>query len=718
MKHAVDPHLSFRQLISDRLDGVLTHDAAVRLRAHLAICPRCRMAERAYLRDRLTLRSLRSLSPPRDLWARTAAALDREIARHPQRSRRLRVGRRARRADSPALMLSALASLVLGVAVVGTQFGSATDDPQTPVGPAAALPTPFEIPTQALAFVEFTPEGLAIYQTTVDRVCPPAAIDCAEVSTTHRRLVAAPGELTAVSLDLHEANGRLALLTIDDLGNDTVSVVTLSPIADPVPPFVGPLRSDGPIVPPSSPIPSADVPAVATLPPGTLPVSPGLASPVASPALDDTTDPPAPDDPSGAAASPGGDDPSVPGAPGRPSDDPDPASSSGASANPSNPVTSAPSPVVPAAVQAVLEDVQVVGAPPAWSSDGQMLAFSAMPADGSGGPDVYTWRTGDTQAQRLTDDGASYFASWSGQRAVVSRAEIVAPSAVRAVTVVIDPVTGLERSVEGDGGWLPAIDPSGRFAITWHGQLQALGQEVVPMHGALSMIGWRAIDPFAAESRLPGDGTAGQDGGSLVTGAPETGAGAGAISETPSASAEPPRTRSRRAEAREKRQASQAAEGSPDGEPTSSPGASPEGSDDAGQPPSDEPPATPEARMDRVPVEPQRDVSSYPVREWQVRWSADSSAFGYWVTETPGAAWGQLAVLSVDPSSASIDDETVLLAPTLARRSFTLGRDRVAWVAPSEDGPQGELRLRTWGPRGYGSLRLRGFDVSTGLPAF
>jgi hypothetical protein len=119
-----------------------------------------------------------------------------------------------------------------------------------------------------------------------------------------------------------------------------------------------------------------------------------------------------------------------------------------------------------------------------------------------------------------------------------------------------------------------------------------------------------------------------------------------------------------------------------------------------------------------VPVEPRRDVAADPVREWEVRWSADSSAFGYWVTETPGAAWGQLAVLRVDHSSASIDEETVLLAPTLARRSFTLGEDRVAWVAPAEDRPDGELRLRTWGPRGYGSLRIREFDVSTGLPAF
>jgi len=750
MKDAVDPHLPFRQLISERLDGVLPRDATVRLRAHLAICPPCRMAQRAYLRDRLALRSMNPLPPPRDLWARTAAALDREIARRPSTSRRLRSDRRARRADSPALMLSALASLVLGVAVVGTQFGTSRDDLEATDDPVVALPTPFGVPTQALAFVELTPAGLAIYQTTVDRVCPPASIDCAEVSTTHRRLVAAPGERTAVSLDLHAANGRLALLTIDDMGNDTVSVVTLQRFLDPVPPFVGPLRSDGPVVRSS-------------------PVSPAVSAADRTPDDIDGTDPPASDDPPEGLPSHDGVEPSRSDHPDRPSDEPDHAPSSGASSS-TSPSASAPgtgllssselpavgdpllgspsadipsiSPV-PAALQAVLEDVRVVGAPPSWSSDGEMLAFSAMPVDASGGPDVYTWRSGDARAQQLTDDGASYFASWAGQRVVVSRPETVETAgAIRAVTVVIDPGTGLERLVEGDGGWLPAVDPSGRFAITWHGDLESEGLAVQPIHGALSMIEWRAIDPFAPTSLVPGDSTAGQGGGSLGSGAPDTGAGASASAdvpakaeapasaEAPATVADPARAKARR-EAREKRWASRAAEETPnlspaaplDASPDTSPDTSPTTSsadspDTTGPLVEGSPLATREPGGDGVPVEPRRDVAADPVREWQVRWSADSSAFGYWVTETPGAAWGQLAVLRVDRSSASIDEETVLLAPTLARRSFTLGDDRVAWVAPAEDRPDGELRLRTWGPRGYGSLRIREFDVSTGLPAF
>lgn len=592
-------------------------------------------------------------------------------------------------------MLSALASLVLGVAVVGTQSGPAGDAPQASGAGAAALPTPFDVPTQALAFVQLTADGLAIYQTTVDRVCPPAAIDCAEVSTTGRRVVAAPDELTAVSLlNLHEANGRLALLTIDDRGNESVSVVMLPRAADPVPPFGGPLHSDGPLGP---------TPAVSVA------FSPRPISPK-----------PGPGDTAGASPT-SSDDPTRSGEPALPTSDPSSSPSSRPSAEAPTSEPGQPSPVespslalpssspVPEAMQAILEDVRVMGAPPSWSSDGEMLAFSAMPADASSGPDVYTWRSGDTRAERLTDDGNSYFSSWSGRRVVVSRPETSAASenSRTAITVVIDPATDLERSVEGDGGWLPAVDPAGRLAITWHGELAADGPAVVPLRGALSIVDWRAIDPFAA------------DGGSVVTGAPDTGAGARAgASDEP----EEPARAKRRGERKGKRQASPTAEAPPgasgvsaSSETSGSPGASgSSGSPGATQPTAAASPVSSQGVL----VEPDRQPSTDPVREWQVSWSADSSAFGFWVTETPGADWGRLAVLGVERASASIDDGSVLLPPTLARRSFTLGRDRVAWVAPSEDRPEGELRLRTWGPRGYGSLRIPEFDVSTGLPAF
>ena len=54
----------------------------------------------------------------------------------------------------------------------------------------------------------------------------------------------------------------------------------------------------------------------------------------------------------------------------------------------------------------------LVGAPPAYSADGQWVAFSARPLDGTQGPDIYVWRVGDARARQLTTDHASVFAAW------------------------------------------------------------------------------------------------------------------------------------------------------------------------------------------------------------------------------------------------------------------------------------------------------------------
>ena len=60
----------------------------------------------------------------------------------------------------------------------------------------------------------------------------------------------------------------------------------------------------------------------------------------------------------------------------------------------------------------------------------------------------------------------------------------------------------------------------------------------------------------------------------------------------------------------------------------------------------------------------------------------------------------------------------MLLGPTLARRSFSLGEERIAWVAPADEGADGELHVRTWGRPGEGGLRIRDIRVRDGIPAF
>jgi hypothetical protein len=44
--------------------------------------------------------------------------------------------------------------------------------------------------------------------------------------------------------------------------------------------------------------------------------------------------------------------------------------------------------------------------------------------------------------------------------------------------------------------------------------------------------------------------------------------------------------------------------------------------------------------------------------------------------------------------------------------------NRVAWVAPSNDNPDGELRVRTWGIDGTGDLVLLPARLEEVVPAF
>lgn len=155
---------------------------------------------------------------------------------------------------------------------------------------------------------------------------------------------------------------------------------------------------------------------------------------------------------------------------------------------------------MPGQARAILSNVLAGGAAPAWSREGNTLAFSAMPADRSHGPDVYVWRVGDREARAITSDHASYFASWAGARIVVSRAPLgegadrslpVEPS-----TVVIDPATSEVRAVAAQGLWLPIVDPTSRSAILWRGFVIA-GEPVTGVaEGRLILADWTALDPF------------------------------------------------------------------------------------------------------------------------------------------------------------------------------------------------------------------------------
>ncbi len=130
-------HERARNLAAQRLDGPLPPDDAGWLTDHLAWCGPCRAVAAEYGEQRLSLRALRHDLPeaPRDLWARTAAAIESQPARR-RRGRRRRFG-----AFAYAPLVGALVvAVVVGSSLFDRVFpplGSTTKGPDPEATPFA-----------------------------------------------------------------------------------------------------------------------------------------------------------------------------------------------------------------------------------------------------------------------------------------------------------------------------------------------------------------------------------------------------------------------------------------------------------------------------------------------------------------------------------------------------------------------------------------------------
>jgi hypothetical protein len=460
------------------MDGPLDAEEATWLDEHLAGCPDCTAIAAAYESDRQALRATHDPMPvpPRDLWARTAAAIEQESAKRGHAAAPAR--RPASRVPLGALSGLAVIAVVVGLSAVssglfvfvdtpasGGTAGLAT--PPTATDAAVAEATPIAVGAGDVAYLVGNAGGVAISKVGVDEVCATEdSSDCgnlADASSHQVALSVAPKAIIRSPSDPASA----IVVSPDSSGGSSITVFAL--------PSESPAPTDSVASAAPSPTPTVAASAPASVQPSVTPtvapsIEPSGAAPSASaaasavPTVEPSTTPPPSVEPSVV--------PSV-----SPSDIPNP--------------TETPAPTVAIQV-AIASGVQVVGEGAAFSTDGQWFAFTAQPANGSGGPDIWVWRVGDQQGRQLTTDGNSVFASWDDDTIVGSHVgSDTAGGSDHRPTFTIDPATGAAQPVVTTA-WRPVVDPTGRYAVVWVGDAAPNGDAA--SDGSLELQAWHQAD--------------------------------------------------------------------------------------------------------------------------------------------------------------------------------------------------------------------------------
>ena len=450
-------HDRARSLAARRLDEPLETADTTWLAEHLAGCSACRSVAAAYEADRLLLRGLRDQTPepPRDLWARTAAAIERESAAH---GGALRTAGRRRRGPALGILAGvAVIAVVIGATVLSGGYLNGPPSvaivpatlPPVAVVPSATTPgpTPIAVGAGSVGWVGTDPDGKFAYNVTkVSEVCPAERQpDCAPVKDPSSKQV--DMQIRPKSISKSPVRNQAVVVGTNAAGDDTVLVIALptsGPTATPAssgPPSSAPSATPIATASPASPSPTPGSTAVGTASPTVVP-SPSVSSPASRP----------------------------------------PASSAPTATPQLTPIPTL------AATLAIVSGVKIVGESAAFSPDGSWFAFTARPSDDTSGPDIYVWRVGAERARKLTHDQRSVFASWSSDRLIGSRP--VGTQATDADLLVesftLDPATGAESAMTR-GTWRPVVAPDGSRAVTWDGtvRLGSDGLSIAPAKGKL-----------------------------------------------------------------------------------------------------------------------------------------------------------------------------------------------------------------------------------------
>jgi hypothetical protein len=671
-------HDRARTLVGEAMLEPLGSADAAWLEGHLASCAECRMDRDAYLTDRQLLRTLRDASPepPRDLWARTAAAIEREQARRPRRA----VGRGAQgpafgaqdpgreepavagrlrlpplRSPVPLGVLSGALVVLLLVATSVVIPGGLLNRPN---GNPGAIATPLAVSADRLSWIQGTADGqYQLMFASVDRVCPDARAGCAPLEDS-RQPALTFGEAPQ-AIVISPSDGQVVVIGAPggaDAGN--VLVVTV-----PTP-----------------------VPTLAS----TASVSPGAET-------------------SGS-----------------------PTASASAGASPPVEASPAASAELP---RAIATGVSVVG-DAAYSPDGIWFAFSARPVDQASGADLYVWKVGEPSATAVTTDHETYFSSWFGARILASRphggtvagrgavtspapaaraAASPAPASAAAAPAVaspatspgqgspaaesapaaaeghpssflFDPATQAVTDLAGGAIWLPAIDAGGRFVVYWSGTVVAdhSARGWSPATGSLVLNGWSsALGPLPSAS--PASSPAASAGASRAP----------AETEPPGSSEPTPTAGSPEASA---------ATGSAGG--TLLANASRRGGVKAGSGPLAAPVALPSGAAGIGPIGSPEDLLAGPIADFQVSFDPTGTRLAVWVADPANPAVGTIRLIVLDLQAGNLDPRVAPLPGVPAMRGFSMDQGRLAWVSPpGQDGEESTVHVLAWSKDTFGEVR-------------
>jgi hypothetical protein len=284
-------HDRARVRLSERLDSHLDPEESRWLDEHLANCDECAVAAVEYAAQRLELRALRDRmpSPPRDLWARTATAIEREAG---HRAHQPRGGPRRATVAPYALLAGAVAVAVVVGTLSFSQFpptSTATPGPSNEIAvasdtPPPPAPTPLAVARREVEYVSLGRDGeYKINTAQISEVCPAEVGTCAATEPSE---VVSIGPLS--SPETVFGSGDAPLVIVGDSANGS-SVFAIakpdktvgpesSPSIRPTPPQASQTTSPSPSVSPpaESTPPASNEPSQTPTPAGTVEIARGL----------------------------------------------------------------------------------------------------------------------------------------------------------------------------------------------------------------------------------------------------------------------------------------------------------------------------------------------------------------------------------------------------------------------------------------------------------